>query len=87
MQSGQLSGSSLDTSGGGTSGGLAPVRTPDQAFTNRGLNKDERLAREREAAVVDEEIVSLNPRFPYRVIPPDFDYFGVTGEPEGVPES
>jgi hypothetical protein len=73
---------------GGSSGGVAPpVKTPDQAFTNRGLNKDERLAKEREVRVQDEEIISLNPKFPYRVLAPDFIYFGVSGNPPSVDEA
>ena len=70
--------------GGGGVSGASPVRTPSEAFTGRGLNKEERLAKERLAKVLDDGIVALNPQFPYRVIQPDFDYFGVTGEP---PES
>ena len=69
---------------GGGIGGQSPVKTADQTFTNRGLNKAERLAKERLAKVLEDGIVSLNPIFPYRVIEPDFEYFGVGGEPVGV---
>ena len=66
---------------GGSGGGVSPAKTPQQAFPGRGLNKEERLANERLAKVLDDGIVALNPQFPYRVIQPDFEYFGVGGEP------
>lgn len=72
--------------------GSGGVRGPDQSGSSllqradelpAGLNKEQRLAEERaedsDEAITDSEIRPLNPRFPYRVIQPDFSYFGVPG--------
>jgi hypothetical protein len=70
--------------GGGGIGGISQAKTPQQAFPDRGLNKEGRLAKERLTKVLDDRIVALNPPFPYRVLQPDFEYFGVGGEPPQV---
>lgn len=72
--------------GGGGGGGSAssfslPAQTAESVNPNRGLNKPGRLEQERNEAIEDDIIPSLNPRFPYRVIAPPLDYFRFPANP------
>ena len=68
--------------GGGGGGGInVPSLNVNDLNPNRGLNKAERLATERNEAIKDEVIPRLNPPFPYRVIPPPLEYFRFPANP------
>lgn len=72
----------VEAGGGGVIGGInVPSITANDLNPNRGLNKAERLATERNEAIKDEVIPRLNPPFPYRVIPPPLEYFRFPANP------